>query len=323
MIELNRERINAYQRFPDLFMKEMLGVNPWKKQVDISRLLSEHRRVTVRSAHNLGKTFIAACLVLWHFTCFPPPNRTITTAPTFRQVKDLLWSEINALHPRLLERVSYAGEALQVKLKGRTSNHYAIGYSTDEPDKFVGHHALNLLVIFDEACGISRGIFEASEGILSAEKNRVLLIGNPTQPNVYFHHTHIKKDMGFKSVRLSAFDSPNIRLNPDTNKWEDVRDADGNLPYPSLVSLAWAKKMIRTYGENAPNVVSRVFGEFPIAASDQLIDDISVENALYKGFQVRAIVERLKKGGEKVSAQELRRLSLKSEKKISVLDRLN
>ena len=266
----------------------------WEKQVEICRALASHGKVTVRSAHDLGKTFVAACLVLWHLFTFPPENKVLTTAPTMRQVKKLIWGNIASLHRRLEDKLSYAGELLQTELR-LGPLHEAVGYSTDDPNSFQGVHAQHLLVIFDEACGISREIYEAAEGVISGKGNRVLLIGNPTEPNTYFHETHTGDIPGFYRIKLSAYDCPNFRIRPD-GKYYELDPA----PFPGFVSLEWVNRMIKAYGRDDPRVVSRVFGEFPSAAINQLIDDKIIATAIAKGALLRKIIGRTGKGEEVV-----------------------
>ena len=47
----------------------------------------------VKSGHSVGKTFLAAWIVNWFYDSHPA-SITISTAPTKRDVCDLLWKEI-------------------------------------------------------------------------------------------------------------------------------------------------------------------------------------------------------------------------------------
>ena len=48
------------------------------------------KRIAVRSGNGVGKTAIAARVLLWVLRCYPE-SIVITTAPTTRQVNELLW----------------------------------------------------------------------------------------------------------------------------------------------------------------------------------------------------------------------------------------
>ena len=60
--------------------------------------------------------------------------------------------------------------------------------------------------------------------------------------------------------------------------------------------------MIASYGKDDRRVVSRVYGEFPASASDQLIDDKSLATAIAKGALLRKMIGRLREGEEVVAS---------------------
>jgi len=89
-----------WRRDPVSFVECALGVTTlWDKQREILVALRDHPRVAVAACHNSGKTFAAACAAWWFAICFWPA-KVITTAPTDRQVRQLLWSELRSLHVR-------------------------------------------------------------------------------------------------------------------------------------------------------------------------------------------------------------------------------
>jgi hypothetical protein len=95
---------------------------------------------------------------------------------------------------------------------------------------------------------------------------------------------------------LSGYDCPNIKVDAQGNYYE-VRPK----PFPFLVDLGWIEKQIRNYGREDPRVVSRVFGEFPSAAVNQLLDDKILANAIAKGTLLRKIVSETGVGDEVVA----------------------
>jgi phage terminase large subunit len=72
----------------------------------------------------------------------------ITTAPTFAQVEQLLWREIRGRHAP--PAYPYGGKLTNTKLE-LADDWFAIGLSTNEPERFQGHHARRLLLVVDEA----------------------------------------------------------------------------------------------------------------------------------------------------------------------------
>ena len=82
---------------PEKFFKKVLKIKTLtcdQKKIALSVL--KNRFTAVKAAHSVGKTFIEACIAIW-FLMTHRDSIVITTAPTERQVRDLLWSEINNL----------------------------------------------------------------------------------------------------------------------------------------------------------------------------------------------------------------------------------
>jgi hypothetical protein len=294
-----------YQRFPDVWSKRFLGLSTWERQREFMRAVAANQRTTVRSGHGVGKSYGTAALVLWYFTCFPG-SRVVTTAPTGRQVKEILWSAIEKLHIRLRQNVARAGECLKT-MKVRDPDdpeHYAIGFTTDEEQAFQGIHAGNMLVVFDEACGIPKSIYDSAEGLLTSKDNKVLLIGNPIEPNTYFHETHTRAVPGYHIIKISSYESPNIGVDKE-GKYCAIEPE----PYPGLCSMAWINQQLRRHGPGSPWVVARIYGEFPKTSEYQLIDDESIAAAIAKGIFLRNILKKAQLGKEVVSAEDIRKLS--------------
>ena len=235
---------------PVFFAKEILGVNLWEKQVQIIESIRDNDNTCVASGHGVGKTFISAVATLW-FLCTHDQSRCITTAPTNRQVESILWAEIWSLYKNA--RVPLGGKLLKTSLSIE-EKWFAMGLSTDDPDRFQGHHAEHMLLVMDEAPGIDPKIYEAAQGILTQRNSKCLLIGNPTSPSgPFFDAFHNRL---WNSFHISCYDSPAIR-DPDL--------------YPALTTQKWIDERKEEWGEHSPMFVSRVLGEFPLEGEDTLI----------------------------------------------------
>src|SRR5262245_21733900 len=86
----------AYRDDPVGFCRNILGVKLWHKQIEIAEALVKHRRVLVKSANAIGKSFTVSCLACWFYATHDP-GICLVTAPTFRQVKDVTFKEIRRL----------------------------------------------------------------------------------------------------------------------------------------------------------------------------------------------------------------------------------
>src|SRR5947199_4950542 len=170
-----------YQTDPVAFAAIELGLRPWRRQREILQAVAANRRVAVRSCHNSGKTLAVAALAHWFTRCFEPAL-VLTTAPTDRQMREVLWHEIANL-----QRKSRLGGRLTETSLEVSDTQRAFGFSTNTPERFQGWHEQNLLVVVDEASGVPEAIYEAIEGCLTGPNARLVLIGNPNSPQGTFY----------------------------------------------------------------------------------------------------------------------------------------
>lgn len=245
---------------PVFFCRHVLGVRPWQRQREVLRALRDHERVAVRSGHGTGKSFIAAAATLWFLYSYYPA-KVITTAPTWNQVRQILWSEIRRLHAA--SRVPLGGRVLEERIR-LGDDAFAIGISTDEAERFQGFHAESVLVILDEAPGVREEIWQAAQTLLTGRTGRLLAIGNPTRPVGSFYEA-FSAGSGWKQVRISCLDSPNVRL--------------GRPIFPRLVTRDWVEGRRRDWGEDTALWRSRVLGDFPDDAQSLLVPRLWIEAA--------------------------------------------
>ena len=253
---------SRYAADPVAFITEVLGDDPWELQRQIANGLATSRRVTVRSCNGAGKTWLAARLVLWFL--FTRPNSTVvTTAPTWHQVRNLLWRGVRAAHLQ----AKLPGDCNQTELN-LAAEWFAAGLSTDEPERFQGFHGAEggILFIADEASGIEEAIYEAGAGFLTKPDSYVLLIGNPNTPAGYFFETH--RQAGWLKFKISALDVPE-----------------------HLVSREWIEQRREEWGEDSPAYRVRVLGEFPETGDNTLIGLGDASAAQARTFELTGAVE--------------------------------
>jgi hypothetical protein len=268
---------NNLKNYPDIFIEEAFEEKLWSKQVEIVNSIRDNRYTTVKSCFDSGKSFIAARVALWFLYTFPN-SKVITTAPTFRQVKDILWRE---LHTAKNKAILTLGGQLNDTSLDLGSDWFAVGLSTDDPTNFQGYHAIYILVLVDEAAGVKEDIFQASEGLLSSEHAKCLYIGNPTNIEGTFYKSF--KLPSYNHISISAFDTPNftnfgITLDDvRNNTWkEKITD---NLPAPYLVTPEWVYDKLLRWGEISPMFQALVLGNFPEQGEDTLIPLGAIESA--------------------------------------------
>lgn len=246
-------------------------------QAMILDAIRDNDRVAVRSCHGAGKSWIAACAVLW-FLFTHRDSIVITTAPTGRQVKKILWAEIHQAYDNA--PIALGGRLLGAEL-AIDPKWFAFGFSTDVGDSFQGPHAEHMMAVLDEASGVAPEIWTAVEGVLSSEHARLLTIGNPTDPTSPFAGEC--KSGTTKTFHISAFDTPNFTAFGIT--LEDIRAGTwqakitGPMPFPPLTTPAWVADKWKRWGDESPLWLARVMAQFPEHSTDTLIPLAWVEAA--------------------------------------------
>lgn len=269
-IEQARSLVQHISTKPIFFTSEILGDNLWGKQQDIINSVRDNKVTSVRSCHDIGKSFTAARTALW-FLQAHPNSIVITTAPTFRQVEHIIWREMRGAYKA--SRIPLGGKSLTTRLEF-SEEWYAIGISTDEPDRFQGFHAKSghILVIVDEAAGVDEEVFKAIESVLSSQGARLLMIGNPTSLTGTFYDSH-HKDPNAHRIHISCFDTPNFTNNGIRNL-DDLMKIDMSkieIVAPWLITPEWVKDKVTRWGVDSPMFQARCLGNFPSAEVNSLI----------------------------------------------------
>ncbi|MDE2098870.1 MAG: hypothetical protein KGL39_16575 [Patescibacteria group bacterium] len=247
------------QRDPVWWVKKVLGDDPWEKQIEILESIRDYPKTAVRSCHGAGKSWVASRAVLWFLYTFPN-SLVITTAPTDRQVRKILWREI--LAAQRSAKIKLGGDILTREIR-INQNWMAFGFATKVPDNLQGLHAEHILVVVDEAVGIEPDLWDPIEALLTSKHARLLAIGNPTATDNYFFEMF--KDPEVNKIKISAFDTPNFTKMGVVN--------------PSLVTPEWVRGRKKRWGEDSPMYISRVLGEFPPASPNSLIPMVWIEAA--------------------------------------------
>ncbi len=252
---------------PALFAEEVLGITSlWSKQKEVLDTLGTHARVAVKSGNGLGKGFSAAISILWFLYC-EDEAVVLSTAPTFRQVRHVLWREVHRLYRNA--RYDLGGKLLDTRLE-ISEGRYALGLSADGADEFQGFHSPNMLIVVDEAEGVEETIYEAIESVMTSENCKLLLIGNPTTMEGSFRRAFYEDSELYQTITISALESPNV--------------LQGRSVVRGLVTRKWVEERGRVWGAGNPVYQARVLGEFPDQGEDTLIPLSVVEEAVARDF---------------------------------------
>ncbi|MGK9463929.1 hypothetical protein ACSLFT_28445 [Streptomyces sp. G6] len=252
-----KQRTRLYQSNPVGWVQERLGQTVWSKQREIMLSVRDNRRTAVRSCHGVGKSHTASLVASWWLDTHPPGEAfVVTSAPTFAQVRAILWRYIRRVHRRgeLAGRVNQTEWHMEDEL-------VAFGRKPADHDEsaFQGIHARYVLVILDEACGIPGQLWVAADALTTNTDCRILAIGNPDNPASHFRKV-CQPGSNWHVIGISAFESPNLT---GEQVPEDVAQA--------LVSRGWVEEKATEWGEDNPLYKSKVLGEFSEDAPNKIV----------------------------------------------------
>jgi hypothetical protein len=271
--------MQEYAQNPVFFVEHGLGHKTWSKQREILESVLKYEKTAVRACHSVSKTFTAAEIAVWFLNCIPN-SKVITTAPTFPQIKMLLWSEINAIYSR--SRVDLEGECLMTEIKTGEKDHYAFGFSTDKPARAEGWHAPAILFIFDEAKGLPPWLWDSARGAMTGGFCRWLAISTTdgVQVGEPYHKIFTSEKSEWNRIHISAFDSPYVTgekfrsieipdpQRPDLFQVKLTSPAEFNV---QLASPKWIADCRKDWGEESPLYQTKVKGEISDASADSII----------------------------------------------------
>jgi hypothetical protein len=229
------DRFASYRGKPVEYIRDVLGQRLWSSQKAMARAVAAGGKVMGRASHTVGKTHLAACLTSYWFDVYPESCAVITTAPTRRDVVDLLWREVR------LQR----GRAGLGGFVGKNApelfdnpDHFAKGMTAEKGESFQGRHLQNMLFIFDEAIGIDSIFWESTNSMYDPAGNHAwFVIGNPTDTSSRMYDEEMS-GRGWNVFEMSSLEHPNVRL-----------QLRGRPPvFPLAVKLGTFEGWMRDYG---------------------------------------------------------------------------
>jgi len=265
----DRKAARALQQDMSLAAETLLGIRLSRNQKRMLKNLSKPGAwVTVRTCHGIGKTYAAAAAVC-AFLVTHPGSKVISTAPTGRQVRDLLWMEINTMFQNAPSHLG--GECKTVRWD-MEPGWFAVGIATKEPENIQGRHGDHILFVLDEAAGVGPKIWLAIRTMATGVDARCLAIGNPTRVTGDFAAT-------FKESRWV----------PMKIGWREAPNVTGEMHIPGGATAAWVEDMARRFGRDSAIFKSRCEAEFPDDDVDSIIPWSRVAAAMEETRQEAAL----------------------------------
>lgn len=230
-----------------LFAETVLGVSLDPEQSEILRSVQFNKMITVASGTARGKDFVAAVAAICFLYTTPvfedgkliENTKIALTAPTDRQVRDIMMPEIARLHRRMIANGFgfLAGNLNAYAIRTEYEEWFLVGFKADEHnhEAWSGFHAANTMFVATEASGISDSIFSAIEGNLQGN-SRMLIVFNPNIPTGYAAFS--QKSKRWKKFRLDSLNAPNV--------------LQKKIVIPGQVDFEWVNDKVETWCQRIP-----------------------------------------------------------------------
>jgi phage terminase large subunit len=298
------ERFDKYFDNVSDYAYDFFGVNFWQKQKEIADALKHKNFVCVRSAHSTGKSYLLGILINFYFdTVYPLIG--IGTAPTKALVSSVMFSYARQFRNQNLKILGdYWAGPVTPKLT-TSEGHYFEGIVTSDPTSVQGRHGENVVLLLDEAVGISSEMFESLESLMVGDYVKVLAIYNPTDPSAYV--AQLEKSSGWHTITMSAYDHPNVWTGVE--RLAEGRKATDTLPFPGAINLSRFEQLLKQwsfridksdynpardiilpssmlakdleYYRPGPIASARLLGRWPETSMNAIFTDFVVDNAMY------------------------------------------
>src|SRR5712691_1342825 len=271
ILEQLSRRVDRWRTEPVRFVMEALGAEPEPWQCDVLDALQEHDNVAVRACHGVGKTACEAWAIL-HFLLTHPYAKVPTTAPTLRQVREVLWGEVHRWWRAATPRLPWLTQQFDLQrtrlaYTDHAAEWFAVGVASSEALNIEGFHAEDLLIVFDEAKGIPRPTWEAVHGMRTTRNAKMLVASTPGGPAGEFHKVFTAYRQTWQSLFVIHPEALRERLGRPATAYHSSRGTY----YSSRVRPEWVRERELEWGLDSPVYIARAVGDFPDVADDVLV----------------------------------------------------
>lgn len=213
-------------------------------QVDVLQRVFAGHDVTWRAGHGVGKTTTMAVLVyLW--LVLRPFCRIPTTAPTWHQVRNVMWTEIAKWFPRFRFHTHLDLGKTRLAMRAWPDTWFAIGIASNRQANIEGQHSANLLFLVDEAKGVADQIYDAVDGALTEGGQRVYVSTPGSRVGKFYESHHGRISRLFDVVHTNGENAGRV-----------------SKKFVELKRLEW--------GVASPIYIAKVRGDFPQEGDDVL-----------------------------------------------------
>lgn len=194
---------------PVAWVEGRLGEHVWSKQAEVMRSVAANKLTAVQSSHGVGKSHLASRIVGWYLDTHAPGEVfVVTTAPTWHQVRAILWRYIMQMHVKG-DLPGHVTQQAEWKIGPELVAFGRKPADTDNQGMQGIHAPIGVLAVIDEGSGVPDQIFNAIDSLVTTPESRTLVIGNPDSVSSRFHRV-CTTEPGWNRIKISSSDTPAI-----------------------------------------------------------------------------------------------------------------
>lgn len=260
------ELISHWRSNPLIYAKQVFNLTEFDDwQTTLLRDFPNHNRIAVKSGRGIGKSFMQALLAFYFLSTRPRP-KVLITASTESQLQDVVWSEcrrlLGLMKPQFRELYDFQITSDKIFPAALEREVFASGKvpRVDRVESIQGFRAPQTLIIADEASALPQNVYQSMLGNLTgndALEQKFCLFSNPRRMEGPFYDIFAREKHGWKTYTVSSLDS----------RW---------------CSRELIDEIRIRYGEQSPEYMADVLGEFPVTTRMSVIPKKFVDDALVR-----------------------------------------
>tara|TARA_R110002020_G_scaffold34640_11_gene105204 strand:+ start:1879 stop:3303 length:1425 start_codon:yes stop_codon:yes gene_type:complete len=256
MVAVTTEQIQTIAKWGDpvYFVNNVIGEPMYRKQGEILHAVQKNPYTSIVGANGTGKDWTTGRLICW-WLAMHEEAVVVVLGPSYRQVYDIVWKEVRVAWASALERGNPLGGRMGKEPRWEINDkRYAVGFSTQDEFNIQGYHSIRLLLVITEAHAVADSHIDAGFRLNPA---RVVFTGNPFTSSGKFYESHHGERELWKTISLSAFDTPNVIARKEVVN--------------GLVTYDHTLRRKAELGEDHPMYVGGILGKFPTNLGSNLI----------------------------------------------------
>jgi hypothetical protein len=253
----SKEYQNKYYFDPYRWVVDFVDMELAKYHGDVLRMVKlGHSKIAVVGPHGLGKSVLAAIIILWAGSV-STDCKIPTTASAWRQLEEYLWPEVHKWYSKVdWDAVEKAGGGKKPRLLTLecqfSDQSKAFAVASDNPETIEGAHAKRIVYLFDESKAIPAGTWESAEGAFSTPGDHLqFAFSTPGDASGVFYSI-CSRQKGYEKWKVR-----HVTLR------EAIR--------AKRITLEWAREKRAAWGKDNPVYQNRVWGIFAKDADDAVI----------------------------------------------------